>query len=233
MKNIEKYAIDPNYNAWDFTDHGFICPECGTLHFPKSNYEGNTMLCKKCGALYAVTSKVTYKEHPHYTTLPGHSIALIELCLTKTESAVGEIFKSKGYKIPLVDGTIATGLINGRLAAKVDMKKLCRKLKRRDLLILRHTYTYQSQHNYWHDFADNNSSYVDYDGKYRRLSIAELFGKILTVAIPVGIVTAIVAIVVLNILGLILPVRGLATASVVIDVILIICGISACAYAAN
>lgn len=231
MKNIENmYAIDPNYNAWDFTDHGFICPECGTLHFPKSNYEGNTMLCKKCGTLYAVTSKVTYKDYPNYVMLPGDGIALIELCFTKTESAVGETFNSKGYEIPLVDGTIATGLIKGHLATKVDMKKLCRKLKRRDLNTLRNTHAYQSQHGYWYDFTDDNSTYVDSKGKYRRLSIAELFGKILTVAIPVGIVAAIV---VLNILGFKFPESGFAAASGVIDAILIICGMFALVFSAN
>jgi hypothetical protein len=226
---MKKY-VDPDYNACDFTSHGFICPECGTLHFPTSNYEDNTMLCKKCGTLYAVTSQVTYKDYPNYIMLPGDGIAVIELCFTKTESAVGEIFKSKGYEIPLVDGTIATGLINGRLAAKVDMKKLCRKLKYRDLNTLRNTHAYQSQHRYWYDFTDSNAVFVDDKGKYSRPSIAECFGKFLTVAIPVGIIAAIV---VINILGFKLPGSGFTVASSFIDAILILGGIFTLAFAAN
>ena len=228
-KTMNEYAIWENYDPWDFRDHGFICPECGRLHFPSKKYEDNTMVCSNCGTLYAVTAKVTHRDYPNYIWKDTDGLAIVEFCFTKTNVAVGKTFKSKGYRIPLVDGTIATGLTNGRLSAKVNMKKLCRKLSRRDLNVLCKTHAYQSQHSYWYDFTTKaNATYVDYNNTYSRMTATETISTIGRFAIPVAIIGAIVAI---NVLGFRMPGSGFAVASGIIDGCLIFLGMLAMVFA--
>ena len=214
---------DINIHYVDNEKLPFVCPICGRLHFPNETYAENTLTCE-CGKHYSVTRNKRYLE-----AYDGDGLIIKELCFIPRDYVIGESIASKGYRVPLVNGKYATGLIDGHFVCKVNMKKLCRKLKRNHLETLRNAYIAHSHEKYWEDFIDcGYAAYVDMDNRYERSTRTELMRKVMLWGLLAGAVLGVVA---LNVFGFAGGYSILADIAEFVDGILIIIGLVTFVYA--